>query len=221
MSPDSWDRLAEGVGRRLRMHEGFGVARVRVPTVAGRLAEVERQVKQCELCDLARSRTNVVFGEGSPDARLVFVGEAPGHDEDLQGRPFVGRAGELLDKIIEGERVLAMRREDVYICNVLKCRPPGNRNPDPFEIARCLPHLYAQLDVIQPAVICCLGAIAAQTLLGTKEPIGRLRGRMFDFRGGKLMATYHTAYLLRNPGPQERRKVWADMLLIRDYLNSL
>lgn len=221
MGLDSLEEVAGALGRRLRMHQGYGVARVRVPTPAGRLAEIERQVKRCELCDLARSRTNVVFGEGNPRARLFFVGEAPGHDEDLQGRPFVGRAGELLTKIIESERVLDMRREDVYIGNILKCRPPGNRNPDPFEMARCVQYLFAQLDIIQPDVVCCLGAVATQTLLGTKEPIGRLRGRMFDFRGGKLMATYHTAYLLRNPGPQERRKVWADMLKIRDYLNSL
>lgn len=217
---ENLDELASAVGRRLRLHEGFGVGWVRVPTPATRLAELERQVRRCQLCDLARTRTNVVFGEGNPQARLVFVGEAPGHEEDLQGRPFVGRAGELLTKIIESERVLGMRREEVYICNILKCRPPGNRTPDPFEIARCLPYLSAQLDIIQPQVVCCLGAVAAQALLGTREPIGRLRGRMFDFRHGKLIATYHPAYLLRNPGPQEKRKVWADMLQIRDYLRS-
>ncbi len=221
MTTDSFEELAGAVGRRLRMHQGFGVERVRVPGRAGRLAEIERRVKCCELCDLCRTRTNVVPGEGSPEARVVFVGEAPGHEEDTQGRPFVGRAGALLTKIIEEPRVLDMRREDVYIGNILKCRPPGNRNPDPFEVARCLPYLYAQLDVIEPDVVCCLGAIAAQTLLGTKEPIGKLRGRMLDFRGGKLIATYHPAYLLRNPGPQEKRKVWADMLIVKEYLKSL
>lgn len=218
MSGEGLGELAGGVERRLRFHEGFGVKRVRVRTKAGRLAELEGQVKRCQLCDLARTRTNVVFGEGNPEARLVFVGEAPGHDEDVQGRPFVGRAGELLTKIIENKRVLDMRRQDVYICNVLKCRPPGNRNPDPFEMARCIQYLFAQLSIIEPDVVCCLGAVATQNLLATKEPIGRLRGRMFDFRGGKLMATYHTAYLLRNPGPEERRKVWADMLQVRHYL---
>jgi DNA polymerase len=215
------DELAAAVSRRLRFHAAFGVRRVRLGTAAGRLAEVERQAKRCQLCDLARTRTNVVFGEGNPEARLVFVGEAPGQDEDLQGRPFVGRAGEMLNKIIEAERVLGMRRSDVYICNVLKCRPPGNRSPDPFEVARCLPYLFAQLEALQAEVICCLGAVAMQALLGTKEPIGRLRGRMLDFRGGKLIATYHPAYLVRNPGPEEKRKVWADMLQVREYLASL
>jgi DNA polymerase len=133
----------------------------------------------------------------------------------------VGRAGGLLTKIIAGERVLNLKRSQVYICNILKCRPPGNRTPDPFESARCIQYLHAQLDIIQPDVVCCLGAVAAQTLLGTRESIGRLRGRMLDFRGAKLMATYHPAYLLRNPGPQEKRKVWADMLQIREYLDSM
>jgi DNA polymerase len=221
VAEEGLNELAAAVGRRLRLHAGFGVERARLRTTASRLAELERQVKRCQLCDLARTRTNVVFGEGNPEARLVFVGEAPGQDEDLQGRPFVGRAGELLTKIVEGDRVLRMRRSEVYICNVLKCRPPGNRSPDPFEIARCLPYLFAQLEAIEPQVICCLGAVAMQALLATKEPIGRLRGRMLDFRGGKLIATYHPAYLLRNPGPEEKRKVWADMLQVREYLNSL
>jgi len=220
MEREQLREVAAGVGRRLGFHQAFGVERIRVRTRASRLAELQRQVKSCQLCDLCTSRNNVVFGEGSPQARLVFVGEAPGQEEDRQGRPFVGRAGELLTKIIQGERVLNMRREEVYICNILKCRPPGNRNPDPFEVARCIQYLYAQLDIIQPEVVCCLGAVAAQTLLGSKEPIGRLRGRMLDYRGGKLLCTYHPAYLLRNPGPEERRKVWADMLQIREHLDS-
>ncbi len=146
----------------------------------------------------------------------MFVGEAPGADEDEQGLPFVGRAGQLLTKII---LAIDMRREDVYICNILKCRPPGNRNPEGDEIAACQPFLFRQIAAVKPRVICALGTFGAQTLLHTKEPISRLRGQFIDFHGAKLMATFHPAYLLRNPN--EKRKVWEDVQKIRDYLRSL
>ena len=156
-----------------------------------------------------------MFGVGSIDAELMFVGEAPGADEDEQGLPFVGRAGQLLTKIIEA---IDLRRTDVYICNILKCRPPGNRNPESNEIAFCEPFLLRQIASVKPKVICALGTFGAQTLLRTTEPISRLRGQFIDYRGVKLMATFHPAYLLRNPN--EKRKVWEDVQKIRDYLRS-
>jgi uracil-DNA glycosylase len=146
----------------------------------------------------------------------MFVGEAPGADEDEQGLPFVGRAGQLLTKIIES---IDINRNDVFICNILKCRPPGNRNPETDEIAACEEFLFRQIAAIKPSIICALGAFGAQTILRTTEAIGRLRGRLIDYRGTKLIATYHPAYLLRNPN--EKRKVWEDMRIIRKYLDSL
>jgi uracil-DNA glycosylase len=160
----------------------------------------------CTRCKLHRSRTNIVFGVGNPKAELVFVGEGPGRDEDMQGEPFVGRAGKLLTQMIEA---MSLRREDVYICNVVKCRPPENRLPEKDEIATCSPYLVRQLGVIQPKVICCLGACAAQTLLATNQGISRFRGEWFDYRGSKLIATYHPAYLLRNPNA--KGEVWKDL----------
>jgi uracil-DNA glycosylase family 4 len=177
---------------------------------------VRQSLGDCRRCQLASGRKTIVFGSGNPGAALMFVGEAPGADEDEQGMPFVGRAGQLLTRIIEA---IEMRRDDVYICNILKCRPPGNRNPEPDEIAACEPFLFRQIAAVQPKVICALGAFGAQTLLRTKDPISRLRGRFYDFRGSKLMATFHPAYLLRNP--VEKRKVWEDMQQIRDYLGLL
>jgi len=170
------------------------------------LAEFREVVLKCGRCPLAGTRNNVVFGEGSPRARLMFVGEAPGRDEDIQGRPFVGRAGQLLTKIIES---IGLKREDVYIANILKCRPPGNRNPMPAEIALCGRYLEKQIALIKPEVICALGKFAAQTLLDTETPISRLRGQFKDYRGIKLMPTYHPAYLLRNPSG--KKEVWEDM----------
>jgi uracil-DNA glycosylase family 4 len=160
----------------------------------------------CTRCKLHKSRTNIVFGVGNPRAQLVFVGEGPGHDEDVQGEPFVGRAGKLLTQMIEA---MGLRREDVYICNVVKCRPPENRLPEKDEIATCSPFLLRQLGVIQPKVICCLGACAAQTLLQTNQGISRFRGEWLDYRGSKLIATYHPAYLLRNPNA--KGEVWKDL----------
>jgi DNA polymerase len=161
---------------------------------------------QCQACALAQTRTRLVFGAGNPKAELMFVGEAPGYDEDQQGMPFVGAAGQLLTKIIEA---MKLKREDVYIANCLKCRPPQNRNPLPGEIAACHPILSEQIRIIEPKIICALGKFAAQTLLKSEEPISRLRGRFFDFGRAKLIATFHPAYLLRNPS--DKRLVWEDM----------
>jgi uracil-DNA glycosylase len=175
------------------------------------LAEVARDVAACTRCaELVRNRTQTVFGVGNPYARLVFCGEAPGADEDRQGEPFVGRAGQLLtDIIVKG---MKLRREDVYILNILRCRPPGNRNPLPVEAAACREYLDRQLAIIQPEFICCLGAVAAQNLLQTDTTIGRLRGRVLDYQGIKVVCTYHPAYVLRNP--PAKKFVWDDIKLL-------
>lgn len=179
-----------------------------------RLLALRESVMPCVKCgELARKRTQAVFGSGNADAKLVFVGEAPGFEEDAQGLPFVGPAGQLLTKIIES---IGLKREQVFICNVLKCRPPGNRNPLPDEIENCEPYLTAQLEIIQPKIICALGTFAAQTLLRTTAPISSLRGRFTDYHGVKLICTFHPAYLLRNPS--DKKKVWEDMKMIRTEL---
>jgi uracil-DNA glycosylase len=170
----------------------------------------------CTRCKLhALGRTQVVFGVGNPDADLMFVGEAPGADEDIKGEPFVGRAGQLLTKIIEA---IGLRREDVYIANVIKCRPPGNRNPEPDEVAQCEPFLFRQVDTLKPKVIVALGKFAAQCLLRTTEPITRIRGKEFTYRDAILIPTYHPAYLLRNPSA--KREVWDDMKRVRAILTD-
>ncbi len=167
----------------------------------------------CTRCKLHQGRTNIVFGVGNPKAQLVFVGEGPGRDEDMQGEPFVGRAGKLLTQMIEA---MGLRRQDVYICNVVKCRPPENRLPEKDEIATCSPYLVRQLGVIQPKVICCLGSCSAQTMLQTTQGISRFRGEWFDYHGSKLIATYHPAYLLRNP--PAKSEVWKDLQKIMGVL---
>lgn len=178
------------------------------------LEALAAEVRQCCRCGLGSTRTHAVPGEGSPAARIMFVGEAPGADEDAQGRPFVGRAGQLLDKIIAA---CGLKREDVFIGNILKCRPPGNRDPREEEIFRCLPYLQKQIEIIQPEIIVALGAHAAKTLLETNRSIGQLRGRFHEYLPGigrptvKLMATYHPAYILRNYTPETRGRVWEDM----------
>ncbi len=175
------------------------------------LADIAREVAACTRCAaLARSRTQTVFGAGNPHARLVFCGEAPGADEDRQGIPFVGRAGKLLTDIIQ--KGMKLRREDVYILNILRCRPPGNRNPEPVEAANCREFLDRQLAAIQPEFICCLGAVAAQNLLETTLSIGKLRGRFHDYNGIKVLCTYHPAYLLRNPAA--KKPTWEDIQLL-------
>lgn len=170
------------------------------------IEEAKNDLKDCRLCDLHKTRNNIVFGEGDINAKLVFVGEGPGYDEDQTGRPFVGKAGQLLTKIIQA---MNLTREDVYICNILKCRPPGNRNPLPTEIQACIPHLIRQIRLIQPEFICALGTFAAQTLLGTDKPISKIRGSFHDYRGIRVMPTYHPSYLLRNP--EKKRDVWDDI----------
>lgn len=178
------------------------------------LAVLQQEVAGCTLCgELATTRTQTVFGVGNPKARLCFLGEAPGADEDKQGEPFVGRAGQLLNKILEA---CHLERDDVYILNILKCRPPGNRNPAPDESRNCRRYLNRQLELISPEFICCLGAVAAQNLLATETPIGKLRGQVIDFKipGGstKVVCTYHPAYLLRNPSA--KKYTWDDMKLL-------
>ena len=180
------------------------------PKADDSLPIIAEEVSACQRCDeLASTRTQTVFGVGNPHARLCFLGEAPGADEDRQGEPFVGRAGQLLTKIIEA---CTLKRSDVYILNVLKCRPPGNRNPLPQEVANCRGYLDRQLAVIKPEFICCLGAVAAQTLLETDKTIGRMRGKILDYRGIGVVCTYHPAYLLRNPAA--KKDCWADMKLL-------
>ena len=185
-------------------------------TPAEALAIVRAEIGDCVRCKLhALGRRQIVFGVGNPDADLMFVGEAPGADEDIQGIPFVGRAGQLLTKIIEA---INLSRNDVYIANVIKCRPPGNRNPEQDEVDTCEPFLFQQIDVIKPKVIVALGTFAARALLRTLDPISRLRGRVYDYRGAKLIPTFHPAFLLRNPA--SKREVWEDMKLVRKLLES-
>ena len=184
-------------------------------TGAEALERLRAELGDCTRCKLHSSRTNLVYGVGNPDADLMFVGEAPGRDEDIQGFPFVGRAGQLLTKIIEA---IDLRRDDVYIANVIKCRPPNNRNPEPDEVATCEPFLFGQIDAIRPKVIVALGAFAIRTLLQSDAPISRLRGREFDYRGAKLVPTFHPAYLLRSP--DKKRDVWEDMKRVRTMLRE-
>jgi uracil-DNA glycosylase family 4 len=174
---------------------------------------VRDELGDCQRCTLARTRKTIVFGQGNPHAALMFVGEAPGAEEDEQGLAFVGKAGQLLTKIIEA---MGMKREDVFIANILKCRPPQNRNPEPDEVLACHPFLEKQIASIQPKVIVGLGKFGAQWLLKTMEPITRLRGRLGQFQGITVMPTYHPAYLLRNPGA--KKEVWEDMKVVREIL---
>ena len=176
-------------------------------------ADIGEDCSRCKLHTLGRRQ--IVFGVGNPAADLMFVGEAPGADEDLQGEPFVGRAGQLLTKIIEA---IGLRREDVYIANVIKCRPPGNRNPEPDEVEQCQPFLFRQIDIIKPKVIVALGKFAAQCLLKTDAPITRIRGREFAYRDAVLIPTYHPAYLLRTPSA--KRDVWEDMKRVKAILED-
>ena len=179
------------------------------------LLGIRRELGDCTRCKLAPGRTRLVFGVGNPAAELVFVGEGPGADEDREGEPFVGRAGQLLTRMIEA---MGFRREQVYIANVVKCRPPGNRNPEPDEIAACEPFLRAQLGAIRPKVIVALGKFAAQTLLNDTTPITRLRGRWAEYQGVRLMPTFHPAYLLRSP--EEKKKAWEDLQLVMKELGQ-
>jgi DNA polymerase len=177
------------------------------------LEEIRKELGDCKRCKLHRTRRTIVFGEGNKKAKLMFIGEGPGYDEDVQGRPFVGKAGQLLTKIIQS---IHLEREEVYIANIIKCRPPQNRNPEPDEIKSCSPFLMKQIQAIQPKIICALGTFAAQTLLRTDAKITSLRGKMFDLQGIKVLPTYHPAFLLRNP--DKKREVWEDMKQIAEWL---
>ena len=179
------------------------------------LAEVRKELGDCKRCKLHRTRRTIVFGEGNENATLMFIGEGPGYDEDVQGRPFVGKAGQLLTKIIES---INLKREEVYIANIVKCRPPQNRNPEPDEIESCNPFLMNQIRVIQPRIICALGTFSAQTLLKTDTKISALRGKLFDLEGIKVIPTYHPAFLLRNP--ERKREVWEDMKKIAELIKN-
>jgi DNA polymerase len=187
----------------LNIMESWGHERAHSPET---LEAIQIDLGECRRCRLSESRKHIVFGAGNPHARLVFVGEGPGYDEDQKGEPFIGAAGRLLTKIIEA---IKYTRDQVYICNIIKCRPPGNRNPLPDEIEACFPFLKRQLAAIKPDVICALGTFAAQTLLETKQPISKLKGRFHDYNGIRVLPTYHPAYLLRNP--DKKRDVWEDM----------
>ena len=181
----------------------------------GALDAQERALQGCRRCKLCEGRTTIVFGSGNPAAELVVIGEGPGADEDAQGKPFVGRAGQLLTKMLES---VQLTRDEVFITNAVKCRPPGNRNPEADELGACRPFLEAQLGAIQPKVVLSLGSVATQALLQTKEPIGKLRGRLHPFGDAVLVPTFHPAFLLRNPGPEYRRMAWDDLKLAkREY----
>jgi DNA polymerase len=187
------------------------------PWVSARsLAELDSIICDCVKCPLGQTRTKFVFGVGSPDADIVFIGEAPGADEDAQGEPFVGRAGQLLNKILEAIR---FKREDVYICNILKCRPPNNRDPEPVEIDTCEPYLWKQLELLKPKIIVCLGRIAAITLLRINESLNNMRGKLYSYRGVKVLVTYHPAALLRNP--QWKKPTWEDVQFLRKIYDQM
>ena len=211
--PEPVAAVAAGAPVELSMFDQ--VAAPSAATAEERLRLIREELGDCTRCRLHGGRTTLVYGVGNPDAALMFVGEAPGRDEDLQGIPFVGRAGQLLTRIIEA---IDLRRDDVYIANVIKCRPPDNRNPQPDEVRTCEPFLFAQIDAIRPRVIVAMGSFAARTLLRTEDAISRLRGRVFEFRGARLIPTFHPAFLLRSP--DRKRDVWEDMKKVRSILQA-
>jgi uracil-DNA glycosylase family 4 len=222
------------VAALLRFYKAIGMKEVYVPIPLkdafreGRCTEVpldgarslddlKRLWGECTRCRLHKSRTNLVFGEGNPQAKLVFVGEGPGQDEDLQGRPFVGKAGMLLTDIIE--KGLKIRRPEVYITNIVKCRPPGNREPEPDEVRACIPLLWRQLEIIKPQAVCALGKVAAQSLLDSTESITTLRGKLRQSKGFTVLPTYHPAYLLRNES--KKRETWEDLKVLMKTFSTL
>jgi DNA polymerase len=229
-----WDALADDLAERARFFAGLTEVGIRPPAAPDRLGptadhevsptratgaeglkEIRDRLGDCQRCKLSKGRRNIVFGQGSPQARLMFVGEAPGADEDVQGLAFVGKAGQLLTRIVEA---MGLRREDVFIANVLKCRPPDNRNPEPDEILSCQPFLEEQIQAIGPKVLVGLGKFAGQWLLKTAEPISKIRGRLGEYQGIKVMPTYHPAFLLRNPGA--KKEVWEDMKVVMRILED-
>jgi DNA polymerase len=214
--------LKTQVLEQLRFFSDLGVTHLRVdpPSTSETkrpltLEQIRADLGDCTRCKLHNGRRNIVFGAGNPNADLMFVGEAPGADEDLQGLPFVGRAGQLLTRIIEA---IGLQREQVYIANILKCRPPQNRNPQPDEVESCEPFLHQQIEAIQPMIIVALGRYAAQTLLKSTTTISKLRGKFVEYRGGLLIPTFHPSYLLRNPSA--KREVWEDLKKVRHTLQE-
>jgi DNA polymerase len=223
------EALAEclrGLAQTLRHHRDLGVrelplSRNPFPDPGDALREQERALAGCTRCKLCKSRSTIVFGSGNPRARLMVIGEGPGEEEDKQGKPFVGRAGQLLTRMLAARGVGFDRERECYIANVVKCRPERNRNPEPDEVAACNPFLTAQIETIQPVVILALGNFAAQTLLGTKEGITKLRGRTYQYRSSVLIPTFHPAFLLRNPGEEYKRMAWDDLKLARREYDRL
>lgn len=216
-------KLVQDLKRSLLYQQGLGLQglpkgeEIVTKTKAHKtLEQIREELGECTRCKLCEGRTHIVFGVGDPHAKLMFVGEGPGRDEDLQGEPFVGRAGQLLTKIIEA---MGMKRSDVYIANIIKCRPPENRAPLPDEAATCIPFLHQQIEAIQPKVIVCLGSVAFQYLLETEQKISAMRGQWQEFKGIKVMPTYHPAFLLRNP--DAKKPVWEDMKKVRDLLQKI
>jgi uracil-DNA glycosylase family 4 len=212
------------LGETLRHHRDLGFTELGLAAdylldPAGELRAQEKALQSCRKCKLCEGRTTVVFGSGNPRAEFVVIGEGPGADEDAQGVPFVGRAGQLLTKMLEARKV-ELSRDEVYVCNAVMCRPPGNRNPEADELAACAPFLAAKLAVLQPKVILALGSVAAQSLLGTREPIGKLRGRVHPYGSAVLIPTFHPAFLLRNPGDEYKRMAWEDLQLARREYDS-
>lgn len=224
METEALGQALRSLAETLRFYQAMGVkelllSRDYLPGPEEALRRQEQELQGCPRCKLSQSRTTVVFGSGNPQAELVCIGEAPGADEDAQGKPFVGRAGQLLTKMLQS--VGLDRDRDCYIANIVKCRPSGNRNPEPDEIAACEPFLRAQLATIQPKVVLALGSFAAQTLLRTKEPIGKLRGHIFQYHSMLLIPTFHPAFLLRNPGQEFKRQAWEDLKLARREFDRL
>lgn len=215
--------ITQEMAARLKWYQDSGVASWKRPaaqkpasqTGIMTLETIREEMGDCQRCTLCATRTNIVFGTGDPHASLLFVGEGPGRDEDLQGEPFVGRAGKLLTKMITA---MGFSRDEVYIANIVKCRPPENRNPRPDEIATCRPFLHQQIAAIRPRVICALGTFSAQTLLSTEERISDLRGKFHDLLGIKVLPTFHPAYLLRNPS--QKKRVWEDLQIIMAELKK-
>ena len=218
------DEMIDDIKSYLEYLKGLGISSLptsesnpeeKAPSRILTLAEVRQELGNCERCKLHRTRRTIVFGEGNEKTPLMFIGEGPGYDENVQGKPFVGKAGQLLTKILQS---INLPREEVYITNIIKCRPPQNRNPEPDEIQSCHPFLLKQIHVIQPKIICALGTFSAQTLLKTDTKITALRGKFFDLEGIKVIPTYHPAFLLRNP--ERKREVWEDMKKIAELIQG-
>jgi len=218
--PDHYRELSRALAQlkayvQLMQRATWGIPRKKPCAAPTPLAQIRAELGECTRCKLHRTRHTIVFGEGNEQARLMFVGEGPGAEEDAQGRPFVGEAGALLTRMIQA---IGLQRHQVYIANIVKCRPPGNRDPEEDEITACVPFLWQQIEALQPRVICALGRVAAQTLLGTTQGITQLRGRFHRIRGVLILPTYHPAYLLRTPS--KKREAWIDLQMVQRELSE-